>query len=562
MGEKGEVDLMEEIDQPKGSILRSARERVARLLFPGMAEALDNYSNLALRLQHVTQQRDKLTQDVGLYKGQWAYLAVGDMNPGLIAFSEYTKMLNDAQVRAGFDLIVMGVLMKPWKIRHPDKEVVETLTRNLESLIYPSFRGAMKGMLSAVAYGFSVTEIVFEENRGKWLVRTSNGLKTLNPEYIKFFSDPFGNLKKIEENIGGSSVDLPIDRMLIWSHNSQFGNWYGESLLNACYKNWFIKDAMLKFANIGYERFGSPILLGIAPTPGDMDNVLETIEHLYARSQGVLLKRHDKDPTAIEVIESRRRQMPYDSYIRYQDEMILRRMLIGQKLFEGGGGVYGPKVPFDIILMRFEDFRLELTDALNQMLAFVAGLNWHLEIPPKLTFAPLTTMDMAAIRSTIMESIDKGIVSPDETWIRDELGFPLREVKNMMASLPGRFLAGKHAEWLASGYKKVIVGTKPYGKYRDQQIHIVGEDGIHGIMVEGEPEGPLTSRVREKYRNLHRISSSEWETWWSGSTQFWVWQPKIVKRFNPPLDYDIPEGVRVYIKRVVLDSNSNNMEEL
>ena len=553
---------MGEIDQPRGSILRSARERAARLLFPGMTEALDNYSNLALRLQRVTQQRDKLTQDVGLYKGQWAYLAVGDMNPDLIDFSEYTKMLNDAQVRAGFDLIVMGVLMKPWKIRHPDKEVVATLTRNLESLIYPSFRDAMKGMISAIAYGFSVTEIVFEENRGKWLIRTSNGLKTLNPEYIKFFSDPFGNLKKIEENIGGSSIDLPLDRMLIWSHNRQFGNWYGESLLNACYKNWFIKDAMLKFANIGYERFGSPILLGIAPTPGDMDNVLDTIEHLYARSQGVLLKRHEKDPTAIEVIESRRRQMPYDSYIRYQDEMILRRMLIGQKLFEGGGGVYGPKVPFDIILMRFEDFRLELSDVLNQMLSFVSGLNWTLEIPPKLTFAPLTTMDMAAIRSTIMESIDKGIVSPDETWIRDELGFPLREVKNMMAPLPGRFLAGKHAEWLASGYKKVIIGTKPYGKYRDQQIHIVGEDGIHGIMVEGEPEGPLTSRVREKYRNLHRISSSEWETWWSGATQFWVWQPKIVKRFSPPLDYDIPEGVRVYIKRVVLDSNSNKMEEL
>jgi len=553
---------MGEIDQPKRSTLQSARRRAAELLFPGMAEALDNYDNLALRLQRVTQQRDKLTQDVGLYKGQqWAWLAVGDMNPDLIDFSEYAKMLKDAQVRAGFDLIEMGVLMKPWKIRHPDKEVVDTLTKNLENLIYPSVRDSMKAMLSALAYGFSVTEIVFEDYKGKWLLRRENGLKTLNPQFIKFFSDPFGNLKKIEERIGGTRIPLPLDRMLVWSHNRAFGNWYGESLLNACYKNWFIKDAMLKFANIGYERFGSPILLGIAPTPGDMDNVLETIEHLYARSQGVLLKRHDKDPTAIEVIESRRRQMPYDGYIRYQDEMILRRMLIGQKLFEGGGGVYGPKVPFDIILMRFEDFRLELTDTLNQMLTFVAELNWGLEVPPKLVFAPLTTMDMAAIRGTIMESIDKGIISADEAWIRDELGFPRKELKKMAAALPGRYLAGRHAEWLASGNKKIIVGTKPYGKYRDQEIYVMGEDGIHGIMIEGEAKGPLTSRVREKYRNLHRISSSEWETWWPEATQFWVWQPKIVKRFDPPLDYDIPEGIRVYIKRVVLDLNSNNMEE-
>ncbi|GAH40403.1 unnamed protein product, partial [marine sediment metagenome] len=143
----------------------------------------------------------------------------------------------------------------------------------------------------------------------------------------------------------------------------------------------------------------------------------------------------------------------------------------------------------------------------------------------------------------------------------DELGFPRRELKKMAAALPGRYLAGRHAEWLASGNKKIIVGTKPYGKYRDQEIYVMGEDGIHGIMVEGEAKGPLTSRVREKYRNLHRISSSEWETWWPEATQFWIWQPKIVKKFDPPLDYDIPEGIRVYIKRVVLDLNSNNMEE-
>lgn len=545
-----------EVDQPKPSLLQSARRRTAQLLFPEMLDAIEKYEGLTLRLQRVTQQRDSLLKDVGLYKGlQWASLSVGDYNPDLIDFSEYAKMLKDAQVRAGYDLIEMGVLMKPWKIRHPDPEVALTLTKNLERLKYPSARGGMKGILSALAFGFSVTEIVFEDYKGKWLVRTANGLKTLDPAVIKFYSDPFGNLEKIEERMAGSRVDLPLDRTLVWSYTRSFGNWYGESLLNAAYKNWFIKDAMLKFANIAYERFGSPILLGIAPTPGDMSTVLETMEHLYARSQGVLLKRNERDTTAIEVIESKRRQMPFDSYIRYQDEMILRRMLIGQKLFEGGGGVYGPKVPFDIILMRFEDFRIDLTDLLNQMLAFVAELNWQLEVPPKLVFAPLTTMDMAAIRSTIMESIEKEIIEPTESWIRDELGFPQKEAKKLSAApLPGRYLVGKHAEWLASGHKTIIVGTKPYHKYSDQQVYIVGEDGVHGIMIEGEPDGPLSSRVKEKYKNLHRISSSEWESWWPEKTQFYIWQPTIVKTFKPAMHYQAPENTRVYIKRVTLNS--------
>jgi len=541
-----------EPNQPKRSILQSARRRAADLLIPGLGEMVDNYDTISLRLQRMTQQRDKLSEDIGAYRApQWGLLAMGDYNPDLVSFAEYTKMMDDAQVRAGFDLIEMGVLMKPWKIRHPDPEVTASLTLNLERLVYSGFRNAMKEMLSALSYGFSVTEIVFEEYKGKWLIRKSNGLKTLDPQYIKFFSDPYGNLEKIEERIGGYPIELPLERELIWSHGRHFGNWYGDSILKACYKNWFIKDAMLKFANIAYERFGSPILLGVSPTPGDMAHVLETIEHLYARSQAVLLKRNVKDTTAIDVIESARRQMPFDSYIRYQDEMILRRMLIGQKLFEGGGGTYGPKVPFDIILMRFEDFRLELTGVANQMLAFVGELNWELEVPPKLVFAPLTTMDMAAIRSTIMEPIDKDIIDETEPWIRDELGFPPKELKKLLTPLPGRVFTGKHAEWLASGEKKIIVSAKPYGKYNDQQIYIVGEDGIHGIMVEGKPEGPFTSRVREKYRNLHQISTSEWSTWWPENGQFWIWQPKIIQKFDPPLEYRPPENARTYIKRII-----------
>ncbi len=543
---------MEEEDQPKRSLLINARRRAADILIPGLSEMVENYDTISLRLQRMTQQRDKLSEDVGAYKAtQWANLAIGDYNPELVDFAEYTKMMNDAQVRAGFDLIEMGVLMKPWKIRHPDPDVVTALTLNLERLIYPGFRNAMKEMLTALEYGFSVTEIVFEDYKGNWLIRKANGLKTLDPQYIKFFSDPYGNLEKIEERIGGNRIELPLERELVWSHNRKFGNWYGESLLRACYKNWFIKDAMLKFANIAYERFGSPILMGVAPTPGDMDNVLETMEHLYARSQGVLLKRNAKDTTAIEIIESKRRQMPFDSYIRYQDEMILRRMLIGQKLFEGGGGTYGPKVPFDIILMRFEDFRLELTGTVNQMLTFIGELNWELEVHPKLVFAPLTTMDMAAIRSTIMESIERGIIEKGEPWIRDELGFPPQEQKKVLAPLPGRVFTGRHAEWLASGQKKIIVSAKTFTKYNDQQIYIVGEDGIHGIMVEGEPAGPFSSRVREKYGNLHQISASEWNAWWPDNGRFYIWQPEIIKRFHPPLEYSAPEHAQTYIKRVV-----------
>lgn len=422
--------------------------RLARWLFPSHIKQLqvleeelyDRSNQMALRLRRVeSQNRQLLNEDVGQYKNRWVNLASGDYNPDTITFDEYKKMSRyDSQVIAGFDLIQMGVLMKPWRIRHSDAEIVKELTNALNALRYPSFREAMKQMMSAISFGFSVTEIVFEEYGGHWFPRHDNGLKTFDPDTIRFYSDEHGNLKNIQQrtfvagsgrpSIWGTGIELPLERSLIWSHEKYFGNWYGTPLLQGCYKNWFIKDAMLKFANIAYERFGSPILMGIAKNVKDMGTISEAIQKLYARSQAVIVKRDEKDPTAIEVLESRRKEMPFDRYIRYHDEMILRRMLIGQRIFEGGGGVYGPKVPLDIIFMRFEDFRLELVDVINDLLRIIVDLNFDVKSDyPKLEFAPLTTMDQQQLRQSIYDAIDRGVIEQDEPWVRDELGFPERQ---------------------------------------------------------------------------------------------------------------------------------------
>ena len=120
--------------------------------------------------------------------------------------------------------------------------------------------------------------------------------------------------------------------------------------------------------------------------------------------------------------------MPFDRYIRYHDEMILRRMLIGQNIFEGGGSTYGPKVPFDIILMRMQDFRLELQAIMQQLLATLTTLNWPVAEIPKFEFEPLTTMDAEQVRGAIWEAIDREILNRENPthrrFIMESLGFP------------------------------------------------------------------------------------------------------------------------------------------
>jgi len=555
---------MEEVS--KTTFSDRVRKRLAGLLLPSTlnhVEELQNENqNLTMRLEKL---QHRLDTDTGIMRaGTWANLITGDYNPDEIGMDEYNRMfLYDSQVRAGYDLIDMGVLMKPWRIRHPDEEVVATLTAALRRMKKPSIRDAMKQMLTAIIYGFSVTEIVFEDYKRSWVPRQLNGLKTLDPTYIKFFSDEFGNLHKIEQQIptifgSGGYTDgypsLPLDRTLVWSHDMRFGNWYGESLLGACYKNWYIKDAMLKFANIAYERFGAPVYLGFASNMKDMENIQNAIEHLYAYSQATILKRGPEDTANVDILESKRAEMPFDRYIRYQDEMILRRMLIGQKLFEGGGGTYGPKVPFDIILMRFEDFRMELLDQMNQMLSITAELNWELSVPPIFEFAPLTTSDAATLRTTIFDAIDRQIldISTDKEWIRQEMGFPQAQKEQKFAqALPGRYLRDPHAAWLATKKKTVVVTTSPESRYKNQEIYIVGDGGIYGTMKEGPAQGPFTRSIQPKYEELHKLSSSDWNERFPRKRQFYILIPEIVKTFDTPLRFSVPDGVNTYISRVV-----------
>lgn len=386
----------------------------------------EQFEGVLYKLQRAQQQINSLTEDAGLYKSRaWSRLGIGDYNPEEISYDEYKKMLNyDSQVIAGFDIIQMGVLMKPWKIIHDDEEIVKTLTDSFNRMRWPGIRDAMKEMMKAIPYGFTTTELVFDDYRGYWMPRRLNGLKTFDPELIRFHTDPPGNLLQIEERIGGERISLPLDRTLVWVHEKEWGNWYGKGLLRGCYKNWFIKDNMLKFANIAYERFGAPILLGTAASVKDLETIGEAIEHLFARSQAVIRKADEKDPTKIEVLESKRAEMPFERYIRYHDEMILRRMLIGEPIFSGGGSTYSSKVPLDLLMMRFEDFRLELTGVMNDMLQIITDLNWSVDAYPKFSFAPLTTLDQEAIIQKVFNAIDKRVIYVDEPWVRDELHFP------------------------------------------------------------------------------------------------------------------------------------------
>jgi hypothetical protein len=385
------------------------RQRFNSFMHPDIV-AREAEIKLAARTESLNKREKRIAEtEEGLFKAPWEALGLGDYNPDKIGIDTYDKMINyDSQVRKGLDILEMGVLYVPWEIKHPDPAIVEFLTWSLKRLRHPTFTEALREIMSAIGYGFSVTESIWEyaPEKKKWTLRQNLGLKTLDPLKITFYTDSKGHLLKIGQKIGGSDNDLPLDRTIVFSYNKKFGNWYGESLLRACYKNWFIKDNMLKFANIAFERFGAPIMLGVAKDLSSQSQVLDTLEHLYARSVAVLTKRGEDDPSDIRVLESKRASMPFMDYINYHDRMILERMLIGETLLKGGGGVYGPKMPYEILNHRLDEIRRGISGALSDVLDMLVDLNFDTDEPAELVFG---LPPIQAIEDKVQKAIEPQI---------------------------------------------------------------------------------------------------------------------------------------------------------
>src|SRR5690606_29527644 len=54
-------------------------------------------------------------------------------------------------------------------------------------------------------------------------------------------------------------------KVIHYVHNGRFGNPYGSSAGRRVYKNWLLKDALLRMWATALDRFGTPLLAAIVP---------------------------------------------------------------------------------------------------------------------------------------------------------------------------------------------------------------------------------------------------------------------------------------------------------
>jgi SPP1 gp7 family putative phage head morphogenesis protein len=364
----------------------------------------------------------------------------------------YEEMRRDPVIRACQWLKRLAVLCSGWNMEPASeeegadreaadfvKEVLVELKGTLEEMV--------KQILTGMEYGFSVSEKIYQiladgDFKGKWGYRA---IKTRKPHSWDFKTDEFGNLERNGLWQQQGRLKHPVDKFVVYSHNKEFQNWYGQSDLQAIYPHWFSKDILLKAWNMFLERYG----LGL-PFLHPKENKANIPEPTFTQLKNILMNLQlgscvaVQDSSAeIEILESKRKASDvFGPAVNYHDRSMARGLLMptGLGFAEdekgSGGSLARSRKHFDMWVIMIMDLRNTVQETImqEQVVRPLVDFNYTVRKYPQFKFNPLEDEETEALAKLFLEAITGKAIHPtaeDENCFRKMIGFPERDRKEL-----------------------------------------------------------------------------------------------------------------------------------
>jgi hypothetical protein len=271
---------------------------------------------------------------------------------------------------------------------------------------------------------------------------------------VKIEVAPDGGLIAIEQRgTAGGDIRIPADRLVAYVNDREGANWLGQSLLRTAYKNWLLKDRMLRAQALTVERngLGVPVYEG-APVPDEAQGADRAKWEKSEKDGGLELAKGFRAGEAAGASIPNGAKLTLmgvtgdlpdtDKPIRYHDEQIARAVLahflnLGT---ETGSWALGST---------FANF---FTDSLNAVAEHIQAItqqhviedlvdaNWGPDEPaPRLVFEPIGS-EHPITAEAIKQLIEAHAITADEpleAFLRTVYGLPVHdETKARAAPVP------------------------------------------------------------------------------------------------------------------------------
>ena len=314
------------------------------------------------------------------------------------SYETYRKMKKDPRIKSLLNLLKAGSLNFPLHIvQDQADEKVYDFINGLQLFKNPHKK--MKRMLTALDYGFSVSELIWEIDGSTY---KPDNFITRKPERFHFN-------KKWELFLNNPNVKLDQDyKWLIYQHDPDDENPYGTSVLRCVYWAWCFKEAGYDFWLQATEKFSVKSLLALFECDGDDAKVRERANLIAemllgitsGSAAGVGNVKEIKDIGMTgdlshfkELVEACDTQISYG----------LTGQAIATSTTNGGSLALG-EVQADLLFEDCKSVALELQSVLQKIIDWTVELNFGKEAAsPQIMF----DVDRRASFDDVMKAIDR-----------------------------------------------------------------------------------------------------------------------------------------------------------
>jgi hypothetical protein len=379
----------------------------------------------------------------------------GEYNPDFFwrdGLEIYERMRrNDAQIRAVIKMMELPLRRATWTIEPfsddpRDEEIASFVETCLfHDMRYTSTEGRIESQswddilrhaLLMLTFGFSVFEQVWRIEDGwvKWARWTPLLPKTIWRWWVGEDNELVGVQQWTFKNYGYVFVDIPADKLILFSYDREGNNYAGISPLRSAYKHWYYKENFEKIDAIGIERNAvvPPIIhLPENATTNDIAAAQQIVQNMRANElMGVTLPfgwdleyPKNEQKYAANVIVS----------IQYHDVMIARNMLA--QFLNLGSTETGAYALADSQIRTFLQAEQAVAEQIEgvingEPIKRLVDYNYNgVKGYPKLKCSKVALSDATDLAKSLGELVNMPtpLITPDadlEDYLRDQMGLP------------------------------------------------------------------------------------------------------------------------------------------
>ena len=336
--------------------------------------------------------------------------------------------MKDPQVKVGLEILKYFLISKNYVLTSDSDdeisiEITDFIQESLDNMETP-FRDVIKNILTALRYGYSVQEKVYTMNTDNRIT-----IKGLYPIHIKtlqndpFIRDKTGELTGIHQESMYGTVDIPIDKCLLYSFDKEFDEIEGNSILNEikpiAEDKEDIKDWLMTFLN----KNESPTTYAKTDDPTHAPIIQESLNNISAGATNIVVGTNDE----LGILESSHRGEAYFTTLNYNDNQIFRRMFLGSLLLGSGDqtGSYAQSYTQENVLFQILDGILtDIAQIIQRTVVNdLTSMNFGLSAKsPSFSFEKFTKKDVLKLLEIVKGFIDNGSFDSDNQSFKELLG--------------------------------------------------------------------------------------------------------------------------------------------